>query len=232
MILKEYYEQKKQAILKKVGEEGRSINVELFNDSVFTNTDYNFPLILFKYKNIVWNTSSEQEYKADVEFSICVVLSPTRADYLEVFDIANQVDQAILLNPTRGDIIQNKDDISLDDTILPLITNSTFKTSEGQYVVEDDFWEKNNFFIWEINYKTTLIETAYKKRYALVSNGFFEKKDLRPKNIEELRNKLSAIGFDLNDYHLVERDGKKLLEIKKIKEQLVINKDITSTLKK
>jgi hypothetical protein len=39
---------------------------------------------MFKYNNVVWNTSSEQEYKADVDFSVYVVLNTAfNGDYLE-----------------------------------------------------------------------------------------------------------------------------------------------------
>lgn len=222
MILKNYYEQKKQSIIRAVRDLNNSINVELFSDSIFTNSNYNFPIVLFKYKNIEWNTSSEQEYKADVEFCVCIVLEPSMADYIGVFDIANKVDEAILLRPTKADINENNIAIASDDTIIPLITNSVFKTSERQYTVEDDFWEKNNYFIWEINYKTTLVEKSYKKRYTMISNGFFNNDDLN-NNIEGVRSNLRRIGLDLDDYHLVERNGKQQLIIKEVEERLTFN---------
>jgi len=238
MVLKNYYEQKKKAIRKALtveNSDGKPLNIELFSDSVFTNSNYKFPVILFKYKNIKWNTSSEQEYKADVEFSVCIILDPSEpsdpeepssSNYIEVFDIANQVDQAILLSPTSGELRQNKEDIQTNDTVLPLITNSAFKISEGQYTVKDDFWDKNNFFIWEINYKTTLIESVYKKRYTMISNEFFNQNDIDT-DIDEVRKKLSAIGFNLDDYYLQERNGKPLLVLKEVNETIntKINKD-------
>ncbi len=224
MILKQYYEQKKQKIHEIINP-GQVINnsVRLFNDNVFADSDIEFPLIMFKYNHIKWNTSSEKEYKADVDFSIFIVLKPSfENDYLESFDLASKVDQAILLHPNKAEIRKNKEDISNGITEIELISNSSLKVSEGQYTVEDDYWEKNSYYIWEINYSTTLIEKEYKKRYTMISNNFFNETDINDKE-EEVRGNLRKIGFDLDDYNQVEYNGKKLLVIKNVDEKLTIN---------
>ena len=116
-----------------------------------------------RYECVDWETSSEQTYKADVTFCIAIVLplqSQTAGDqnYETVFDIGQIIDKAIL---------------SRNTTATPLLdSNSTFKIKEKQYCNhEQDNWDKTDYFIWEITYKTTLIETELKKRYRLVFNG-------------------------------------------------------------
>lgn len=223
MILKKYYEQKSNSIKTLLSNQFGDITVALYSDTVFTDTSYSFPLVLFKYEKVAWNTSSEKEYKADVDFSVYIVLSPSQSDYLEAFDIANSIDRAVLLHPNKQDLKQNKAAIAADPSVSELITNATFKVSECQHTVDDDFWEKNNFFIWEIGYKTTLIETIYKKRYTMITNDSFTESEVQ-NNTEEIRLKLIELGFDLDDYYLAQKDGKPLLIFKNIEEQLETDK--------
>lgn len=226
MVLQQYYEQKKQKIHEIINP-SQSVNntVRLFNDSVFTNDSLTFPLVLFKYNNVKWNTSSEKEYKADVDFSVFIILEASfQDDYLECFDLAQKIDKAILLHPDRSELRQNQQDIADGVTNVELITNSSLKVREGQYVVEDEYWEKNNFYIWEINYSTTLIEKEYKKRYTMISNEFFDQTDIDGGEREAaLRRDLRTLGFDLDDYHQVQYNGKDLLVYKNIDEQLILN---------
>ena len=229
MILKDYYAQKKSIIATLISENlnfPNNINVGLFNDLVFKpKANVDFPLVMFKYNHVEWNTSSENEYKADVDFSVFIVLnSEFEEDYLDVFDISREIDKAILLHPTNSQIRENKEAIENGEDIPELISNSAFKIKECQSTVEDDNWEKNEFFIWEINYKTTLIERTYKKRYTMISNGAFTKANLNnEKRREKVRESLRSLGYDLNDYYEKEIDGKKLLVFKKVKESLNIN---------
>ncbi|GAA4271636.1 hypothetical protein U6A24_13705 [Aquimarina gracilis] len=229
MILQQYYEQKKDKILSIVNADrpkrNDKIQVGLYSDSIFRGGDEERnPVIMFKYNEVVWNTSSEQEYKADVEFSIYIVLNNKfERDYIESFELAQQVDQAILLHPNKSEIRQNKEDIASGVTEIELITNSGFKIREGQYTVEEDHWEKNNFYIWEISYKTTLVEKEYKKKYTMLTNKFFTRGDLRRRE-EEVRKNLRKLGYDLDDYNQVTYNGKDLLVFKNVKEQLEINK--------
>lgn len=233
MILKEFYAQKKSLISTLLNEGKNSqdpkknITVGLYNDVVFKpKTNVAFPLVLFKYNHIDWNTSSENEYKADVDFSVFIALNTGfENDYLEVFDMAKLIDKAILLHPTKSELEKNKEALNKGETTSKLITNSALKIKECQSTVKNDNWEKNEFFIWEINYKTTLVEKSYKKRYTMISNGAFLQTDLATKEKKEkLRKSLLALGYDLNDYHEVEVNGKKLLEIKEIEEKLIVNK--------
>lgn len=216
MILKHYYEQKKQQILAVVNKGLSSkdaIELGLFNDLVFKpKSKATFPLIMFKYNDIIWNTSSENEYKADVNFSVFIVLNTSfEKDYIESFDLAQKIDTAILLHPTQSEIRQNKEDLIAEKTEISLITNSAFKIREGQYTVEDDNWEKSEYFIWEINYKTTLIERAYKKRYTMVANNAFVKADLNTEaKKEEVKNSLKKLGYNLDDYYETRISRKKI----------------------
>ncbi|MFC4636197.1 hypothetical protein ACFO3O_19980 [Dokdonia ponticola] len=170
MILKEFYLDKKARIEAEAGFSGAIPEITLYNDNIFL-TSIQVPTILFKYKNINWETSSEQTYKADATFCIYIVLPlqgkrAANQNYEVVFDIAQNIDKAIL---------------SRNATATPLIdSNSTFKIKEKQYCNhEQDNWEKTDYFIWEISYKTTLVETELKKRYKLVYNGA---------TVEELEN--------------------------------------------
>ncbi len=230
MILKEFYTQKKGVITTLVNEKrnaGEQISIGLFNDLVFkAKAKVTFPLLMFKYNHVDWTTSSENEYKADVDFSVFVVLNTDfENDYLESFDLAKQIDRAILLHPTDLELTKNRKALEKQETTSQLITNSAFKVKECQFTVEDDNWEKNEFFIWEINYKTTLIEKEYKKRYTMVTNGAFSKANLRnEKRKEKVKESLRVLGYDLNDYYEVEENGKKLLVFKKINEKINVNK--------
>ena len=225
MILEQYYIQKKKKIDEIINSERpiqEKIEIGLYNDKVFKRLgdDKKKPLIMFKYDNVEWNTSSEKEYKANVDFCMYIVLHNSfEEDHIESFALANQIDRAILLHPTRTDIKRNKEAIEQGASEVELITNSAIKTSEGQYTVADEYWEKNDFYIWKIAYRTTLIEREYKKRYTMISNNFFTQYDLDT-NREELSEKLRAIGFDLNDYDVVEQDGKQLLVIKNVEERI------------
>jgi len=170
MILKEFYLDKKARIEAETGFSGAIPDITLYNDSIF-RTPIVTPTVLFKYNSVDWETSSEQTYKADATFCIYIVLPlqgqlANTQNYEEVFDIAQNIDKAIL---------------SRNTTATPLIdSNSTFKVKEKQYCNhEQDNWEKTDYFIWEISYKTTLIETELKKRYRLVYNGA---------TVEELEN--------------------------------------------
>ncbi len=229
MILKDFYAQKKGIISSLINENlnpKNQIPVGLFNDLVFKpKANVNFPLVMFKYNHIDWNMSSENEYKADVDFSVFIVLdSDFKDDYLEVFDLAKKIDDAILLHPTSSEIRENKEAIENEEDVSELIANSAFKIKECQFTVEDDNWEKNEFFIWEINYKTTLIERTYKKRYTMISNQFFTESELSNNaEREKVKESLRKIGYDLNDYYEKEIDGKKLLVFKEIEENLTIN---------
>ncbi len=225
MILQQYYEQKKEKIDSIVNANGNRVRIGLYSDRIFDEEDEDEPVIMFKYSDVVWNTSSEKEYKADVCFSVYIVLNDKfEKDYIESFELARQVDQAILLHPNRSEIRSNQEAISNGDTEIELIKNSALKVMEGQYTVEEDNWKKNNFYIWEIKYKTTLIEKEYKKRYTMISNNAFKKRQLDGGEKEALvRKNLLALGYDLDDYKEVEYNGKKLLVFKKVKEELSIN---------
>ncbi|WP_299212763.1 hypothetical protein [uncultured Dokdonia sp.] len=170
MILKDFYLDKKARIEAETGFSGVIPDITLYNDTIF-RTPITTPTVLFKYDTVDWETSSEQTYKADATFCIYIVLPlqgqlASIQNYEIVFDIAQNIDKAIL---------------SRNTTATPLIdSNSTFKIKEKQYCNhEQDNWEKTDYFIWEISYKTTLIETELKKRYRLVYNGA---------TVEELEN--------------------------------------------
>ena len=177
MVLKDFYLDKKARIEAETGFSGNIPDITLYNDHVFRDTIENTTL-LFKYECVDWETSSEQTYKADVTFCIAIVLPLEGEDaggqsYEDVFDIAQIIDKAIL---------------SRNTTATPLLdSNSTFKVKEKQYCNhEQDNWAKTDYFIWEITYKTTLIETELKKRYRLVFNGA---------TVEELEN----LGYELTE---------------------------------
>lgn len=230
MILQQFYEQKKakiDQIINRNRPPGDQVRIGLFNDRVFSTANNNnktgtFPVVMFKYDEVIWNTSSEKEYKADVHFCIYIVLDADfNDDYLESFELARQIDEAILLNPTGEDIRLNKIEVERGITDIELITNATFKVREGQYTVEEYNWEKNNFYIWEMSYKTTLIERTYKKRYTMISNEFFTQEDLDDTDKrDQLAINLKKIGYDLNDYYVEGATDQKYLVLQNIDEKI------------
>lgn len=232
MILQEYYQQKKNKIETLLSEHqtlgGLNIDVRLCNDFVFTaqgKTEVNFPLIMFMYDDVQWNTSSEKEYKADVCFKVQIVYDATASrDFEEAFTIASIVDKAVLEHPT-------KKETELDNA---LITNAAFKHSEKQLNVEDSYWEKNHHFVWCITYKTTLIEKVLKKKYTMLSNNFFDGAIDASGNVSitdqaQVSEDLQKIGYDLNDYvdiqtALVRKlDQQDLLKVQEVNETVALN---------
>ena len=143
MILKDFYTEKKNVIETEFSTNAPT--VQLYSDSVF-KTAIEKPLVMFKYDTISWETSSEKNYKADVSFCLYIVLpigTISSTSYEEVFEIAYRLDKAILSNTSSNTFLDS---------------NSTFKVKEKQYTNEEVYWNKNDYFIWEITYKTTLIE--------------------------------------------------------------------------
>lgn len=170
MILKEFYNEKKSAIETELS--SNAPIVHLYSDAVF-KTAVTSPIVMFKYDTIAWETSSEKNYKADVSFCIYVVLpvgTLSSTSYEDVFEIAHRIDKAILTTSSSN--------ANLD-------TNSTFKVKEKQWNNEEVYWAKNDYFIWEITYKTTLVENILKKKYILFNNGLSNEE-------------LEALGYDLN----------------------------------
>lgn len=177
MILKEFYIEKKKAIETEFNSD--ALTVHLYSDAVF-KTPVEAPTVMFKYDNIFWETSSEKNYKADVSFCLYVVMPiGTVSNYEGVFEIAQRIDKSILS--------ANNNNVLID-------TNSTFKVKEKQHSNEYDYWNKNDYFIWEITYKTTLIENILKKKYILFNNG------LTNEELEELGYNLTSgiIGINPN----------------------------------
>lgn len=173
MILKEFYTQKKNAI--EAALVSSATTVQLYSDTVFKNTIAT-PIVMFKYDTVNWETSSEKNYKADVSFSLSIVL-PVASGYEEAFEIGHRIDKAVLSN----------------SNVNPLLsTNSTFKVREKQCTNEDTYWSKNDYFVWEITYKTTLIENILKKKYILFNNG------LSNEALEELGYDLSSGIIEIN----------------------------------
>lgn len=156
MILKDFYTEKKSAI-----ETAFATNapvVHLYSDAIFKSA-IEKPIVLFKYNNVAWETSSEKTYKADVTFCLSVVMpvgTISSTSYEEAFEIAQRIDKAILSVSNSNSFID---------------TNSTFKVTEKQCNNDKVYWSKNDYFIWEITYKTTLIENILKKKYILFNNG-------------------------------------------------------------
>ncbi|CAA9202490.1 hypothetical protein FLA105534_04111 [Flavobacterium bizetiae] len=170
MILKDFYTEKKNAIETEFSTNAPAI--QLYSDAVFKTT-IDKPLVMFKYDTISWETSSEKNYKADVSFCLYIVLpidSVSSNRYEQAFEMAYRLDKAILSGTSSNSFLD---------------TNSTFKAKEKQYTNEEVYWNKNDYFIWEITYKTTLIENILKKKYILFNNG------LSNEELEEL-------GYDLN----------------------------------
>lgn len=179
MILKDYFNEKKNAIETELSTD--AITVQLYSDAVYKTT-IDKPLVMFKYDTISWETSSEKNYKADVSFCLYIVLpigSLSSTSYEEVFEIAHHLDKAVL-SPTGSNAF--------------IDTNSTFKVKEKQYTNENFYWLKNDYFIWEITYRTTLVENLLKKKYILFNNG------LSNEALEELGYNLTSgiIGVNPN----------------------------------
>jgi hypothetical protein len=179
MILKDYFNEKKNAIETELSTD--AITVQLYSDAVYKTT-IDKPLVMFKYDTISWETSSEKNYKADVSFCLYIVLpigSLSSTSYEEVFEIAHHLDKAVL-SPTGSNAF--------------IDTNSTFKLKEKQYTNENFYWLKNDYFIWEITYRTTLVENLLKKKYILFNNG------LSNEALEELGYNLTSgiIGVNPN----------------------------------
>jgi len=144
MVLQQFYEQKKVKINSIINSSENQVRIGLYSDRIFDEEDDDNPVVMFKFNEVIWNTSSEQEYKADVDFSVYIVLNNSfENDYIQSFELAKQVDEAILLHPNTSEIRQNKEDIQNGTTTLELITNSAFKVREGLYTVEEDHWKKN-----------------------------------------------------------------------------------------
>ncbi|WP_264530883.1 hypothetical protein [Flavobacterium sp. N502540] len=156
MILKDFYNEKKNAIQSEFTSDAPT--VQLYSDAIF-KTSIETPIVMFKYDNINWETSSEKNYKADVSFCLYIVLpvdTISSTSYANAFNLAQRIDKAVLS--------KNNSNTSID-------TNSTFKIREKQCTNEHTYWNKNDYFIWEITYKTTLIENTLKKKYILFNNG-------------------------------------------------------------
>lgn len=170
MILKDFYTEKKNAIETEFT--SNAPTVQLYSDAIF-KASIETPVVMFKYDTVNWETSSEKNYKADVSFCLYIVLpveTISSTSYANAFDIAQRIDKAILSNSNSNAAID---------------TNSTFKIREKQFTNEHTYWNKNDYFIWEITYKTTLIENILKKKYILFNNGLSN---------EELED----LGYDLN----------------------------------
>lgn len=169
MILKDFYTEKKNAIETEFT--SNAPTVQLYSDAIF-KASIETPVVMFKYDTVNWETSSEKNYKADVSFCLYIILpveTISSTSYANAFDIAQRIDKAILS--------KNNNNAAID-------TNSTFKIREKQCTNEHTYWNKNDFFIWEITYKTTLIENILKKKYILFNNGLSNEE-------------LEALGYDL-----------------------------------
>ncbi|MBF4484363.1 hypothetical protein [Flavobacterium sp. CSZ] len=170
MILKDFYTEKKNAIETEFT--SNAPTVQLYSDAIFKDSIETL-VVMFKYDTIDWETSSKKNYKADVSFCLYIILpveTISSTSYANAFDIAQRIDKAILSNSNSNAEID---------------TNSTFKIREKQCTNEHTYWNKNDYFIWEITYKTTLIENILKKKYILFNNGLSN---------EELED----LGYDLN----------------------------------
>jgi hypothetical protein len=170
MILKDFYTEKKNAIETEFT--SNAPTVQLYSDAIFKDS-IETPVVMFKYDTVDWETSSEKNYKADVSFCLYIILpveTISSTSYANAFDIAQRIDKAILSNSNSNAAID---------------TNSTFKIREKQCTNEHTYWNKNDYFIWEITYKTSLIENILKKKYILFNNGLSN---------EELED----LGYDLN----------------------------------
>lgn len=175
MILKDFYTEKKNAVETEFS--SSATTVQLYSDAVF-KTPITEPTVMFKYDAVNWETSSEKNYKADAAFSFYIVMPIASTNYEDVFEIAHRIDKAVLY-PSSNALID---------------TNSTFKVKEKQYCNEQDYWSKNDYFIWKLTYKTTLVENTLKKKYILFNNG------LSNEELEELGYNLTSgiIGINTN----------------------------------
>jgi len=158
MILKEFYERKKTDIQAEL--EANSHLFTLCNDNIFTK-GYTIPVIMFKYDTIDWETSSEKTYKGDVTFCISIVMPLEEEainfdNYETAFDLAYKIDKAVLK--------KSEDNKSIN-------SYSIFKAEERQYNYDLDNWDKAKYFIWEITYKTTLVEGGLRKKYQILYNN-------------------------------------------------------------
>ena len=156
MILKNFYTEKKAAIIDNLTNVANPVpRVHLYSDSVFNET-ITTTIVMFKYDAIDWQSSSEKTYKADVNFSIYVVLPKADTNwnnYEEAFEIAAKIDKAILSLPTTVPATSTHS------------SHSTFKVHEKQVLNSNaNYWNKSDYFIWEISYKTTLVENVLKKK--------------------------------------------------------------------
>lgn len=177
MILKDFYTEKKNAIETEFA--SNVPTVQLYSDAIF-KASIETPIVMFKYDAVNWETSSEKNYKADVSFCLYIVLpvdTISSTSYANAFNIAQRIDKAVLSN--------NRSNALID-------TNSTFKIKEKQCTNEHTYWNKNDYFIWEITYKTTLIENALKKKYILFNNG------LSNEALEELGYDLTSGIIEIN----------------------------------
>lgn len=177
MILKNFYTEKKSAIETEFSSNAPA--VQLYSDAIF-KTAIETPVVLFKYDNIAWETSSEKNYKADVSFCLYIVLpvdTISSTSYANAFEIAQRVDKAVLTTNNTNTLIDS---------------NSTFKIKEKQYTNEHTYWNINDYFIWEITYKTTLVENTLKKKYILFNNG------LNNEELEELGYDLTSGIIEIN----------------------------------
>ncbi|TDW46568.1 hypothetical protein EV144_106240 [Flavobacterium sp. 270] len=177
MILKGFYNEKKNAI--ETGFPSDAPAVHLYSDAIF-KTSIETPIVMFKYDVVNWETSSEKNYKADVSFCLYIVLpvdTISSTSYANAFDIAHRIDKAVLSNTNTNTLLDNY---------------STFKIREKQCTNEHTYWNKNDYFIWEITYKTTLIENILKKKYILFNNG------LSNEELEELGYDLATGIIEIN----------------------------------
>ncbi|AYN05796.1 MULTISPECIES: hypothetical protein [unclassified Flavobacterium] len=177
MILKDFYTEKKNAI--EMEFTSNAPTVQLYTDTIFKDS-IETPVVMFKYDIVNWETSSEKNYKADVSFCLYIILpveTISSTSYANAFDIAQRIDKAILS--------KNNSNADID-------TNSTFKIREKQCTNEHTYWNKNDYFIWEITYKTTLIENILKKKYILFNNG------LSNEELEELGYNLTTGVIEIN----------------------------------
>ena len=204
MVLLDFYEQVKDQVKKTFKDSDQKYpKMFLYTDRVFNAPEeVSFPLIMFKYKDVNWQTSSERIYKASVLFSMYIVEEPNvNHRYQNTLKKAGLVDQAILTHPTADELAQNKEEITNDTVVRELIPNSTQKISEKQCTVDEYPWEKNNYFIWEICYKTTLVDNSQRKKYTLLTNNAFSVLDLQEaQSQQQISDELASDGIDLGDY--------------------------------
>ncbi|MEL6559387.1 MAG: hypothetical protein AAFQ94_14445 [Bacteroidota bacterium] len=229
MVLLDFYEQVKNQVKKTFKESDHKYpKMSLYTDRVFNAPEeVSFPLIMFKYKDVNWQTSSERVYKASVLFSVYIVDEPNvNHRYQNILEKANLVDVAILKHPTAEEIAQNQQDIANGTVASNLIPNSTQKISERQCTVEDYPWEKNNYFIWEICYATTLVENAHRKKYTMLTDNAFSITDLQEEQKQQqISEELGRDGIDLAEYLPLEDPSKSKIIDQSIKYSIDVNSD-------